>query len=791
MLNELSLVADSLERLGINPVPRHPRINPMGKNKTMLVVGLDASAIPSTFEFFPGEVAGKLFRIEQGSAGSSFPGFNIPVPLCGLASIDKNQVAPLLENLIAFAKDKKAGSASIRDVINALFKISSPRVFTGLQEKQFQRSCRQLVSELHDLLTPVAPPTFQNFIRLLDILKKHPPALSDFSWQLASLLGASTSDTPLSRDDLILVQTILFGLLDWKKRTEDIASDAYWKTKATQDKQTNNASVPIYLDLAPSAADLINAKRVAHGETSVLLNKSLIAASNTQESSETDGDDASKGIDAFSGKRVRLQDRFPSPKIAELGNVVLFSVNTKEVPALFRYKLGGPKIFPAAATRVQKMQDALLFLADDSKIKSTCLPIPGAQSGKRDLLIAYLENDTTAKGDDIPGMAEMFGCETNALGVSEGDFSERTKNVLQLFSAKLHSNPDLGVRLIALGTIDKGRKQATLNRAYRVSDVLEHARQWNDAACNIPPISIISHFEETPDSASTATQKQSGKKRKTKKQKTNVPVRRMAGVPSPVDLVVTINRVWSSDAKAGFTAAYQRAFSMADAYDVFIPVAPQVAKVKTRLALSLLVARMANVLGTIGAAKIARQDARLNDTVREQTLKTVALLGLLLKKLNPITNHKDTYMKEPLYQLGQLLALADSLHQQYCKHVRDNQRPSQLMGNALFNTALEQPRTALARLAERIAPYHAWAKNYKREDGGHGIWPAGKIKICAKRFIEDVNGTFHVRTDELPERMSDEDKAKLLIGYLADTYEPEKTSAPGEAEAPSEKEDAS
>ncbi len=791
MLNELSLVADSLERMGINPVPRHPRINPMGKNKTMLVIGLDAGATPSTFEFLAGEVAGKLFRIEQGSAGSSFPGFNIPVPLCELASIDRSQVAPLLKNLIALAKDKKAESTSIRDAISVLFKVSGPRVFTASQEKQFQRSCKQLVSELHDLLMPIATPALQNFMCLLDILKKHMLELSNFSRQLAALLCAPVSDAPFSRDDLMLLQSVLFGVLDWKKRTEEIASDTYWKTKATQDKQPNNASVPIYLDLAPNAADFTHAKRIAHAETSKLLNKSLIAASDAQKNKEPSDDDTSMGIDAFSGRRVRLQDRFPSPKIAELGNVVLFSVNTKEAPTLFRYQLGGSKIFPAAATHVQKMQDALLFLADDAKIKTTCLPIPGAQSGKRDLLIAYLENDTTAKGNDIPGMAEMFGCETNRLGVSEGDFSERTKNVLQLFSAKLHFSPDLGVRLIALGTIDKGRKQATLNRAYRVSDILEYARQWNDAACNIPAISIISHFEEAPDPPPTVALGKSGKKRRAKAQTQRIPVRRMAGVPSPIDLAVTINRVWSSDPKAGCAATYQRAFSIADAYDVFIPVAPQIAEAKARLALSLLVARMTNVLAAIGAAKTAQRDEKFSDTVREQTLKTVALLGLLLKKLNPITNHKDSYMKEPLYQLGQLLALADSLHQQYCKHVRDNQRPSQLMGNALFNTALEQPKTALARLAERIAPYQAWAQNYKCEDGSYGICPAGKIKICAKRFIEEVNGVFHVRTDELPERMSDEDKAKLLIGYLADTYEPDEESVSGKAGASSKEGDVS
>ena len=42
------------------------------------------------------------------------------------------------------------------------------------------------------------------------------------------------------------------------------------------------------------------------------------------------------------------------------------------------------------------------------------------------------------------------------------------------------------------------------------------------------------------------------------------------------------------------------------------------------------------------------------------------------------------------------------------------------------------------------------------------------LRDCASRFIEDVDGTFRIRADELPLRMTDLDKAKLLLGYLAD-----------------------
>ena len=119
-------------------------------------------------------------------------------------------------------------------------------------------------------------------------------------------------------------------------------------------------------------------------------------------------------------------------------------------------------------------------------------------------------------------------------------------------------------------------------------------------------------------------------------------------------------------------------------------------------------------------------------------------------------------MQEPTAQIGRLLALADSLHQQYCKHVRKGESPSQLIGNALFNTALDQPLFALARLAERLTPYQAWARTFQSKDPDAGVglvkYLLGEIAAC----------TAAIRLEELPQRMSDADKAKLLLGYLAD-----------------------
>jgi hypothetical protein len=190
------------------------------------------------------------------------------------------------------------------------------------------------------------------------------------------------------------------------------------------------------------------------------------------------------------------------------------------------------------------------------------------------------------------------------------------------------------------------------------------------------------------------------------------------------------------------------------------------ARQKAEAALGLLIRRMSLVLAGLGAVKTTREWTGLSDTVRWQSLKTVALFGILLRQLG---HYREAFMQESITQLGRLLTLADSLHLQYCKHVRKGESPSQLIGNALFSTALEQPVFALARLAERLTPYQAWARTFQSDDPDAGV---GLVKY----FLAEIAAcTSAIHLEQLPDRMLDADKAKLLLGYLADHSKNETT----------------
>jgi len=718
MLNELSQVADSLDQLGTKAPSRHPRINPMGKNRDLLVVLLDNAGNPSGTEVLPGETAANLFRIEHGSAGSSFPGFNIPTPLRSLEGASADALKPAVEKLLALGKNRNSSAADIKESIRALFVLSKAKDFSSRQEKQFQRSCSELVLDLAKLL-PLGLDGLKNFTTLIETLVKSKSTLPAFAESLTDLMVDQNSE--FDRRKLLLFQDILFGALDWKGRSVDIASPGYWKQKKKKDE---NANQPVYLDLVSPDTTCF---RVAHSETSALMNAALIQAqSNTTKDEPKQSDFAE---DAF-GERAELQDKFPAgPKVAELGNVKLFSVNTNEVQALQRYGFKGSQSFPVSLARVQKMSDALLYLASEDKRGITCRAIPSSQPDKRDLLVAYLEGEPEGRAQ----LAEMFGGEANAF--SDADFEAIAQPVLEMLEGKVAANPNRSVRLLAFCPIDKAKKQISLNRTLLVQDVIRAARDWEAGARNVPQVSVWFYDK---------SEKQS--------------VFRSHTVPCPLELASVVNRVWSSDTKSGFSSTYQRAMSVGDAYDVFLAESP-LAQQKARFALELLILRMRTVLIALGAAKTDHTRYPLSETVRWQSVKSIALLGILLHQLG---HQRKDFMQEPITQIGRLLALADSLHQQYCKHVRKGDSPSQLIGNALFNTALEQPVFALARLAERLTPYQAWARTFQSNDPEAGV---GLVKYI---LVEIAACTTAIRLGELPQRMTDADKAKLLLGYLAD-----------------------
>lgn len=718
MLNELHQAAEALNRAGATVGQRHPALEPMGKNARLLLIGVDGAGRPTTLEILPGETAGRLNRVRHASRGSSFPGFNLPGPLFLAAPGDQQAIAE------ALAQPGAAGAAGLAGRAEEWVARSRVRPPSAPEEKQFGRSTSELVGWLRSDFAG-AGPEFTNFSGLLDAFAGHPPGLQAFSSAVAALLAKSVAGRPGAE-------------------AREIARWLF------QQKGKQRFVIPVFLHLAaedtsfPAAADarmseLINCRLLAIGAREYSARGRAAAA----------GSFAAGGgaADAFSGRPEPLAEVFPTPKLAILGPVRLFSNNSRESPCLRRYGLEGAAAFPVAAAAACRLSDALAHLASEARLGQTCqkLAVGGEKPG---LLVAYLE----AEPDAPEAFAELFGAEADSY--ADPDFAAATKPVLDALDARAAANPNQLVRLFVLAGVDPANTQAAAHRALTVSRLATAARVWQNAARARPWVTAVFYDRQ---------------------RKANVNLGPV--VPSPAETAAILNRIWTGGRGEPPESARQVAFTAARALDLFIG-GPAVQRSTAALALTLLLCRAMPLFGSLGRYRATRQFGGLPDRARWLALKSCALLRLLLAF--SLAGSEDP-MDTPVFQVGRLLALADSLHFQYCKWVRSGeeqrakggvQAPGELLGNALFNYALDHPTAALARLAERIKPYQAWARTYSGPDAGLVHWLCRQMGGCQPDL------------DRLPARMRDRDKAGLLLGYLADI--PKSSAAPGSGAAASQ-----
>jgi hypothetical protein len=172
--------------------------------------------------------------------------------------------------------------------------------------------------------------------------------------------------------------------------------------------------------------------------------------------------------------------------------------------------------------------------------------------------------------------------------------------------------------------------------------------------------------------------------------------------------------------------------------------------------LDLTVRRIGPLLVGVNAAFHSgekEQIEKFKRPAREAALRALALLGILLDGLD---RKKEEYMNETAFQLGRLLALADTLHREYCVRVRKGSIPPQLIGNALMAAAADNPEEAIDRLRERMNIYQAWAMKSSGEEYRLAKWAVGQMgNIC------------HAIKRPLPNRTDQTFRAELFLGYMA------------------------
>lgn len=467
---------------------------------------------------------------------------------------------------------------------------------------------------------------------------------------------------------------------------------------------------------------------------------------------------------AFGGDGELLEEPFPQVKLPVLGAyfpLISMASDADKAKCNKRYGLTEYTVCPVTSVESRRMAGALKWLV-------TCpegTTWRGVASGKfdrrkekPDLLIVYVDEKPKL---DVK-TASYFGPGSEIIGAK---FQVDAKAVCDALDSVVREHPKSKLNLFLIREVSDGQAQVILAESPTVKKVLESAQQWQVGAQNTPDITLCLQQEKTFN-------------------KINLPAVFDArpSAPYPDQVVRLLSYQWVRDGalSKGTGRKPQRARQaivgpgLGEVLALMLRMEGKWEPTARRL-LGLLLQRVVPMLIGLFAAKHAYGPRRsrgirelLDDYPRESretALQAVAVLGILLDTLG---SRKEDYMKDAPYQVGQMLALADTLHKDYCIVVRDGQLPNSLIGTSLMRRALDNPAGALADLSERIVEYIRWAKisqisgKWQQDDQRRIAVNEARKKLRQYQPLAEA-----LSAHELPTECNDVMKAHLLLGFLA------------------------
>ena len=441
---------------------------------------------------------------------------------------------------------------------------------------------------------------------------------------------------------------------------------------------------------------------------------------------------SSKRADAFGFTSDDWKSKLAEVNVPILGGVKLRAMNP-ESPCQTRYRQIDSTSFVVGREVRKRAKGALEWLTDDERKDKTWGNVSFARDDKEILLVYPSELPEVP----IAAVAMFGGSPTNAATQSARfvNYAEDVIKALHTISRPLN---EVEIRVFALRKIDKARTQISCNRQYSAERLIAAATEWQKSCGNVPTIEI----------------RQWGKEKGAK------PIWQPLDVPFPLEVIWCLNTPWpkvADDAKKRV-----REFSSSDGIGLLLDEGVRLRPLLER-ALHAAIRNGGNLMIAMAHTQHQGGIHKVNGKYDKQKLLLPAILGLLLAKLEW---KKGDYMKTAPYLIGRMLSLADQIHYHYCQQVRKGSAPSQLIGNALMATALEEPEKALALYAQRILPYQAWAKTTGGDGAGLAKYFLSELgKVCSEVALVDV-----------PIRCADMDKAQMLLGYLAKTEKSDSTN---------------
>jgi hypothetical protein len=450
---------------------------------------------------------------------------------------------------------------------------------------------------------------------------------------------------------------------------------------------------------------------VAHEKTINAINVHLLNSANAR-SMETD-DEAD---DAFGRSINGMQGKLPEVKLPVLGGVKLRAMNS-ESPCQYRYGTVDAVSFRIGADSRKRVKGALEWLSDKTREGETW----GRADGK-ELLFAC----PTVIPKATLKLAACFGA--RKADDTEARFENYAKDVVGCLKGMAPSLKDIELCVFSLRKMDKARTKVIFHRNYSAQRLADAANEWQQGCSNIPTIRIKAWGKEKGEVIFAEPE-----------------------TPFPLQIADCLNRVWNLD---GTSQSEVKSIPNSEGIELLLDESVAQRQVPHLLTVVLqngkgMFLSLGNTLHRIGSSDVFKLEG-----INKHKQLMPAILGLLLWKIGI---GKESYMSNSPYLVGRMLKIADELHAVYCKEVRKNNLPPQLLGNALMVAALDSPVQALAQLALRITPYLGWARTNTTESVG-----------LSRYFLKEFGHIeIKLRDVVLPDRLNDSARAQLLLGYIS------------------------
>lgn len=667
MLSEGYDLLHSLVKAGFDIPTNHSDVKKPGKNPGYRV-GLGDDGLPQIVEKVDRESMGRLWYHREGKA-NAFPVVKIQH---GLLSVPIDD--PLRKQFGALKRTEQTQRLKL--------------LREAIDKRQFQLP--QHDQQTWDRLRNKA-------LAWLGIFAK-----TDEHYLALPLMLHRFADPPVSPEDLLrrLCQLIVQRLEQGRLQDVTLAEKLLiGMTDKEHPGKPAKAEVPVVLDVAEANCPI----PVADPKMGSYVSRRLRAS----EKRDADGICALEGVSRPLRKR-----RFPEPNLGALGETKLFSKN-KDTPCEFRY-LKNPedwedasKSFPIGHWIATDIGDGLSALTLPTlKGKTWRMVASGKWEGsgrnkreKKDLLLVYCEGQPVISDE----AADTFGSDERE---KRDQFENDAKALCRALEGIIKHRPQSRLHLLLIGKADKEKKQILMHMAPTPQEVLGAAERWQHGVReNLPTVTLPFPPENKGQKAIEAQP---------------IP-------PYPDRVVRLLSSQW---VRGGTDELKLEGPALRQVLDMMLRSPGKWEQAAEGL-LHLTIQRIGPLLVGVAAAfhsEKKEEIEKFKPPAREVALRAVALLGILLDALG---RSKEVYMDETAFQLGRLLSLADTLHREYCVHVRKGSIPPQLIGNALMPAAADNPEDAIDRLRERMNIYQAWATKVSGEEYRLAKWALGQMgEIC-------------------------------------------------------------